>query len=248
MRTVAALLVAISAGAQTRVPSPQFEVASIKPAPPPDPRGMTMRVTGGPGSGDPSLFLCENCSLTMLVLNCYELDFHQLSGPDWLDFERFTVSAKVPEGTTKEQFRLMKQNLLVERFKLKFHYVKNEMPSYVLTVAKNGPKLKTAAEGAPAGSRMSGGDQWKLHIDSTPMTRFASQLSAQLKLPVTDATGLPGSFEIDLHWVRDTESGDAPGPSLFDALQEQLGLKLEKKKEMVDVLVVDHIEKAPTEN
>jgi uncharacterized protein (TIGR03435 family) len=222
-----------------------FEVASIKPAPPPDPRGMTMRVAGGPGSSDPSLFLCDNCSLSMLVINCYELSFHEFSGPDWMESERFTVSAKVPEGTTKEQFRLMKQNLLVDRFKLKFHYVKREMSSYELVVAKNGPKLKKAPEGA--GSKMYGG-QSNLHFESAPMARLASQLSAQMKVPVTDGTGLAGNFEIDLHWARDAESGDAPGSTLFDALQEQLGLRMEKKKEMIDILVIDHIEKIPTEN
>jgi uncharacterized protein (TIGR03435 family) len=222
-----------------------FEVASIKPAPPPDPRGMTMRVDGGPGTHDPGVFLCENCSLSMLVINCYDLSFHEFSGPDWMESERFTVSAKVPEGTTKEQFRLMKQNLLVERFQLKFHYVKKEMSSYELVVAKNGPKLKRAAEGA---SKMYAGSQWNLHFDSAPMARLASQLSAQMKVPVTDATGLAGNFEIDLHWAREPESGDATGPTLFDALQDQLGLRMEKKKGTVDVLTVDHIEKTPTEN
>jgi uncharacterized protein (TIGR03435 family) len=141
----------------------------------------------------------------------------------------------------------MKQNLLVERFHLKFHYVKKEMPSYELVVAKNGPKLKRAAEGASAGSKV-GGSPSSLHLDSAPMARLASQLSAQMKLPVADATGLEGNFVIDLHWARETESADAPGPTLFDALQEQLGLKLEKKKGTIDVLVVDHMEKTPTEN
>jgi len=225
-----------------------FEVASIKPAPPPGPRGMTMRVDGGPGTHDPSIFLCENCSLSMLVINCYDLSFHEFSGPAWMESERFTVSAKVPEGTTKEQFRLMKQNLLVERFQLKFHFVKKEMSSYELVVAKNGPKLKEAAEGASAGWKMTGGSLSNLHLDSAPLARLASQLSAQMKLPVADATGLAGNFEIDLHWARETESGDAPGPTLFDALQQQLGLKLEKKNGTVDVLTVDHSEKTPTEN
>jgi uncharacterized protein (TIGR03435 family) len=228
-----------------------FEVASIKPAPPPDPSGMTMRISGGPGGGDPGLFICENCSISMLVMSAYKINNYQYSGPEWADSERFFVSAKIPEGATKEQFQRMQQNLLADRFRLKFHYEKKEMPQYVLSVAKNGPKLKKSAEDSaePRSSAFSlnvGTGHFVMHSDGTSMEALASQLSGQLRQPITDATELKGRYDISLSWAMN--DADTSAPTMVQAVQEQLGLKLEKKKVQIDVLTVDHVEKAPTEN
>jgi uncharacterized protein (TIGR03435 family) len=274
------LLTILVAAAQTPGPSPQFEVASIKPALPTN--GMFIRTTftGGPGTPDPGIFRCENCSLSMLVMRAYDLKEYQFSGPGWTDSTRLSISAKIPPGTTNEQFQRMQQSLLVERFKLTFHREKKEMPEYELAVAKNGPKFKESvaapsiADDSPPAPRPPGSPQMDangfpvLPPGSGPlmmvmgnghatmrsveesMTEFARRLSDQLRRPVMDATHLQRKYDFTLNWVIEGPgySTDDPGPTIFQALQDQLGLKLESKKGMVDILVVDHVEKTPTEN
>jgi uncharacterized protein (TIGR03435 family) len=275
-----AFLAMLTAAAQTPDASLKFEVASIKPAPPPTGRGMRVTSNGGPGEDDPGLFTCENCTLSMLISEAFDLKDFQLSGPDWMrpmgmQSTRFMMSAKIPLGTTKAQFRVMLQNFLAERFKMTFHHEKKEVPGFQLVVAKSGPKFKEAKPTAPApdddaadqpgppktdangfpvlppgrGSRMTMmRGHGAMRADEETMAEFAEMLSNQLRQPVIDATGLSGKYGIAMYWVPGDPAPDDPGPSLFQALQEQLGLKLESKKGMVDVVVVDHIEKAPTEN
>ncbi len=260
---------------------PEFEVASIKLAPPSDGRGRRISMNGGPGSKDPGLFTCENCSVGMLISAAYGVKRYQLTGsPDWLENNRFLVSAKIREGATKEQFRLMQQALLADRFGLKVHWDTKEMQMYELVVAKGGVKIKEAGEPPlddappatfapgpakldpdgfpilPAGRGpimiMERGKARYKTSDST-MEELAVRLAGQLDKPVTDATGLKGKYEFTLSWDARGEStspdSDADsGPTLFAALQQQLGLKLEPKKGMVDVLVIDKVEKTPTEN
>lgn len=210
-----------------------------------------MRVSGGPGGGDPSLFTCENCGISMLIMSAYELKNYQYSGPDWTDSQRFFVSAKIPEGTTRKQFLKMQQSLLTDRFNLKFHFEKKEILQYVLTVARNGPKLKKSADVDPEAHNYTmslaiENGHWVLHSNETSMERFAAHLSNQLNQPITDATELNGVYDITLYWAMD--DNDTSAPTIVQAVQEQLGLKLEKKKIQIDVLVVDHVEKMPTEN
>jgi uncharacterized protein (TIGR03435 family) len=223
-----------------------FEVASVKPTPPPDGSGVITRWTGGPGTDDPALFTCENCGLASLIMSAYGLDSYQYSGPVWTNSMQFTVTAKIPEGATKDEFRRMQQNLLVERFRLKFHYEKKEMARYELAIAKNGPKLKESPEtSAPTMSMAAENGGYTIHARQGSMEYFVSLLSAQLRRPITDATELKGKYDMTLHWIPDASSD---GPTIFEALQQQLGLKLEQRKTTVDVLVVDHVEKVPTEN
>ena len=264
-------------------------------------------MSGGPGSPTPGLFTCQNCTLPMLLTQAYDIKPYQLSGANGLEAERFNISAKVPAGTTKEDFRLMQQNLLAERFKLKIHHEKKEMQMYELVVGKNGPKLKESVEapaaqdGAPAPPAAFVPGPPKLDKDGFPdlppgergpmifmvngrarmkanqqtMEQFAGMLSSQMGKPVTDATGLKGKYDFTLTWAPDgmmmgpmgrggpmpppPDGGGAPaplagapdgdsGPTLIGAIQEQLGLRLEQKKGPVDIVVIDHMEKVPTEN
>jgi uncharacterized protein (TIGR03435 family) len=275
MRTSAGILLMIlsTAAAQTPDASPQFEVASVKPAPPPDMRGMRVSMRGGPGTDDPGFFRCENCGISGLLTQAFDIQDYQLSSPDWMQNTRFDVSAKIPLGTTKDQYRLMLQNLLAERFKMTFHRDKKDMPVLSLVVSKNGPKFKESkpveaaldddaprqsgpmkkdANGFPV---LSGkgysmaimNNRAALRSPDETMPNFAALLAGQLRLPVIDATGLNGKYDIAMSWVPG-DSPDNPGPTIFAALQEQLGLKLESKKGMVDIVVIDHIEKTPTEN
>jgi len=258
-------------------PRPAFEVASIKPSPPPDGQGMRLSHRGGPGTPDPGMWSTENWNLSNLVTYAYGIERYQYSGPSWMDEARFDVQAKVPPGATREDLKLMVQALLDERFKLQVHREKKEMPIYELTLAKGGPKLKPAVEEPPkdAAPPPPPPGRLKLAADGYPdlgkaftmawmngrarwqdpkgtMAGFASMLAGQLSRPVFDATGLTGKYEMSLHWAAESRSSSPeepdPGPTIFVALQEQLGLKLEAKKGMVEVLVVDKAEKVPTEN
>lgn len=274
---------------------PEFEVATIKPSPPQPMGRMFMGTRGGPGTDDPGRFTCTNCSLTVLLTAAYDVQRFQISGPPTLESERFEVVAKVPGGATKEQFRLMLQSLLADRFKLKLHHETKDLPLYELVVAKGGPKLKESAppseapadsrQPAPPGQMRTDKDGYpvlppgrgpimaitpghaRLRGDQETMEQFARRLSNMVARPVKDATGLTGKYDFELSFAPDMSSmmmgpmpppgGDGPGPvsapqdsgpTIFTALQEQLGLKLEQKKGSVDTLVIDHVEKTPTEN
>jgi uncharacterized protein (TIGR03435 family) len=132
--------------AQTAESLPSFDVASIKPAAPMTPGRMMVGFRGGPGTGDPGQMTFTNISMRDLIQEAWDVKAYQVAGPNWLQSERFDVSAKVPKGATKEQSRLMLQNLLEDRFKLKLHHSTKELPVYALVVAKNGPKLKESVE------------------------------------------------------------------------------------------------------
>lgn len=244
----------------------EFEVASVKPAPP-DARGM-IRCTGGPGTSDPVSLTCENYSLSFLVMMAYNLRSFQLTAPAWMDTARYNVVAKIPPGTDRRQFGLMQQRLLAERFGLQVHFEKKDMTVYELTVAKGGPKLKESqepvAEKPEAAWRPPAGGppvrtMARVNRKGESVADLANFLSNQLGQPVTDATGLDGRYDYALSFLMEP-GGRAAGPlasngpepefgiSLIDAVRDQLGLRLEKKKGQADVLVVDHAEKVPIEN
>ncbi len=122
VRACLALLACSVADSQPAGPAPSFEVASIKPSAPRDPNvGVRVGCSGGPGSRDPGRWTCQNMSVANLVSMAYDLRRYQM--PEIGDFsDRFDIAVNVPEGTTREQFRQMQQNLLEERFKLALHF------------------------------------------------------------------------------------------------------------------------------
>ena len=136
------ILAASAAGFAQKTEGPTFEVASIKAAAPMQGGFIQMGRGGGPGTPDPGQVRMKNMSLKDLIVDAYGVKRYQVSGPDWLDSERFDIQAKVPAGATKEDVNVMWQNLLKERFGLALHRETKEMPMYALVVAKNGPKLK----------------------------------------------------------------------------------------------------------
>jgi uncharacterized protein (TIGR03435 family) len=261
----------------------EFDAASVKPSPPPDPKGYSTYLRGGPGTPDPGLFRCVNFSLSNLINVAYGLGANQLSAPDWMSATMFDIDARVPEGATHDQFRAMLQNLLADRFKLVVHHETRESTEYRLEVAKGGPKLKPAgnekpeestpdtnpppavpkpmkldSEGYPEFEDGKGGvavSRGRARMSEPRMTMegLAGMLAGYLRTHVIDATGLEGQFAIDLRWVMDqgpsASADETPGPTLVEAVQKQLGLRLEKSANGTkDVLVVDHAEKAPTAN
>jgi uncharacterized protein (TIGR03435 family) len=246
---MAILIVFVSRGTfgQSAAPPPAFEVASIKPAPPQAPGRVSTRM-----SSDPGRLNYTNVSLSDVIGQAYGVQHNQISGPAWLDTERFDIVAKIPAGIGKDQIPRMFQALLADRFKLKLHSEKKQLPVYALVAGKNGPKLQKAE----SSSGLSGGlSLGRGHVSGkVAMPWFADYLSLRLGRPVMDQTELDGTYVIALDWVPDeTEAPDggapgASGPSLFTALQEQLGLKLMGTKGPIEILVIDHMEKIPTEN
>lgn len=192
--------------------------------------------------------------------------------------ERYDIVANVPEGATKEQFNVMLGNLLRDRFHLRFHMDSKILPVYALRVAKNGPKFKETTPGAgePAvPSRVAGGrdEQGFLIVppgfkgmvawpvpgekfttaQDVPMADLAQSLEQRAGRPVIDETGLTGHYDFKIHyeWIgRPTDTGVAtdPAPSVFTAVQEQLGLKLESATHSFPQLIIDSIDREPTEN
>jgi uncharacterized protein (TIGR03435 family) len=136
---------------QSHDSSLKFDVASIKPAAAPaDGRRIIIQSpSGGPGTKDPGRIRYPNISLRQLFTNAYEVKGFQISGPPWLDFERFDIDATMPPETSKEQFRIMLQNLLADRFKAVVHRETKELPIYSLEVAKGGSKMKPSADAPP---------------------------------------------------------------------------------------------------
>jgi uncharacterized protein (TIGR03435 family) len=263
-----ALLTAGAGFGQTPAAPPAFEVASVKPAPPPaDPDELRVQIGGDPGMID-----YENVSLKMMIARAYEMEEFQISGPDWIETARFDILAKVPPNAPKGQIPLMLQNLLAERFKLTVHREQKVMPVYAMVVGKGGLKVKPL-EGDPEGSmRNMFSPKGRAFSGQMTLAALVAALSQMLDRPVVDLSGVKGTYDIDLEWVPDEhessaltkmrvmggqagggaeahgETPDPNGPSIFGALQEKLGLRLDGRKSPVDILVVDGAQKVPTEN
>jgi uncharacterized protein (TIGR03435 family) len=244
---VLAAMLACEAFAQPATP-PRFEVASIKPG---DAEAAGSGITTTIGR-----ISARNVTLKRCMRGAYGVEEARiLGGPKWLDEDRFQIDAKAPEAAGDHDLMIMLQSLLAERFKLSFHHEKRMLPGYQLVAGKGGLKAKASEPGAGSRTNSSGA---RIEAQACTMANLALKLSEALHLPVADLTAIEGRFDFKLAWTpenlqaRPPAAGDKPvmapaGPSLFDALQEQLGLKLQPSKVPADVLVIDHAEK-PAEN
>lgn len=319
----------------------EFEVASIKPwvAPSgPGRGGMMLGMRGGPGTADPEQITYSGLPLRLLLMNAYDVRTYQITGPSWLDSERFDIVAKVPSGTTKEQARVMLQNLLADRFGLKLHHETKDSQIYELVIDKNGPKFKPTAIAETSGTpdkeppqllppgppkldkngfpqlpdrpglmmmmtMGTGGPRARMVAKAQTIAQIVQMLGNQVNRPVVDKTGLTGKYDLTLEFAFEPGAGggpkglmlppppggpagfggglgaggpviaggapggaattggaagpgpvdsqnadSAPAETIFAAVQSQLGLKLEAKKAPLELLVIDHIEKTPSEN
>jgi uncharacterized protein (TIGR03435 family) len=264
---VGSLLFSLCASASVisaQVAGARFEVASVKPNKSGD-RGTRL------GMAPNGRLNVINASLKQLITNAYNLrDFQVTGGPDWLDVDRFDITAAAgheilpsPGGPPQELFQMVR-NLLADRFKLATHTETGDAPIYQLVLArpdgKLGPKMHPAAvdcaammarggppppvpagQMPPCGTRISDGHMSGRGGDIAQIARTLAGFPGVGRI-VVEKTGLTGSFDIDLDWTQDP-SADAGGPSIFTALQEQLGLKLEPARGQVEVLVIDHAER-----
>jgi bla regulator protein BlaR1 len=223
--------------ALAQTPPPAFEVAAIKPSKP----GSTGSSILWDMSGRLTV---ENASLKRLIWSAYDVrDFQIVGGPPWLDSGTFDIVAK-PEGpTNQDQKRAMQQKLLADRFHLKLHRENREMPVYELLVAKPGFKLREAANPRHGIA----GRANAIESNGSNIAALAETLARKLRRTVLDKTGLTGFYDYKLEFSLDPATDGTALPSIFTALQEQLGLRLESAKGPVEILVVDHAEK-PSEN
>ena len=269
----------------------EFEVATIRPSnlrTNADGRELVPIVKGGLGTSDPGQISYTGTWLPWLFMTAYGLkDSQQLLTPDWLRSERFDITAKIPAGTTPEQFNIMLQNLLLERFRVSLHHESRTLPVYALVVAKNGLKLMESGKlsgdaSLPAGTAIGGKRDeqgfpilppsytgivgWPSdgHVRWTGsrvvLWKMALLVRDRVEYPIVDETGLTGEYDFKLDLPLGARPGaptsqaagpveaSDPAPSIFEALENQLGLRLEQRKAPLDVVVIDHIEKVPTDN
>jgi uncharacterized protein (TIGR03435 family) len=256
---------------------PSFEVASIKPAPAPT---MAMATSGQLRQRiDDGMVDLPNISLMNLISMAYETNQDYITGPGWLESQNFSVTAKLPAGSSKSQVPAMLQRMLADRFKLEAHHSEKVQPVYLLTLGKQGRKFKESAD-TRTDAKKSEGRPGAVLARSITMAELAQSLTMRAKrgammqaagagrddsqrdidLPVVDQTGLSGTYDIDLVWdspmagrggrggaLAPSNPQAAPAADIFKAL-EAVGLKLEQAKRAFDILVVDHVEKVPTEN
>jgi uncharacterized protein (TIGR03435 family) len=234
--------------AQSVVPprtSPAFEVASIKQDLSASGRS-SIRLTNG-------RITMQDVTLKKVILNAFGIPDdreYALSGPDWLTTDHWDIEATFPANTPGQQVREMLQTLLADRFKMRLHRETRQLPMYWLVIAKNGPKIHAVE----AGEGKTSGQAGNFVATKITMRHFADLLARQAGLPVVDSTKLEGVYDFTLNWSPAADlkvssvAADEPGVSIFTALQEQLGLKLESGKGPVEVLAVDSIERKPTAN
>jgi uncharacterized protein (TIGR03435 family) len=254
--SAAVFAVAIGAFGQAIASTPQpaaaiafaYEAVTIKPD---DTGNSYFKLT-------PDSFSMGGMPTWVLIRSAYGVLLeHQVAGlPGWAKSERISVEAKMDQETAAalaklppmerwKQQQLMLQALLASRFALKAHRESRELPIYVLTVAKGGSKLKKTAPDGLGGNATHASGKYAAHEIS--LQALAANLSFTVGRVVVNKTGLDGGYDFTLEYAPENADASDPRPSLFTALEEQLGLKLESSKSPVDVIVVDHIER-PTKN
>jgi len=255
MRNLALLVFAgpaiVLSQTQTAPPSPPaFDVASIRAS----------QANGG-GRGNPfrrdnlkvtpDSVIIRNTGLKSIIAWAYAAKDFQVSGPEWLETQRFDIVAKAAGESTEDQLRVMMETLLADRFKVALHRTTKETQAYVVVIGKGGPKLvesKTDGESdvQPDQSRM------QVTILRTPLSQLTDMLYMVLRTPVVDETGLKGKYDLTINMAKyvSMASDGAPDPIgiVQTALQEEMGLKLESRKVALDMLIVDHAEKSAGEN
>ena len=222
---------------------PTFDAASIRPT---EHGKATPDAVGYSDADvvDPGHFKAQNSTLDELIRFAWNLKDNEVSGPIWLNdsTSAFDIVATAPSPTSKAKMRLMLRTLLTDRFKLAAHHETRMLSGYELVVVKKGPKLTPAD---PQGQRSIGSAGGKIVATKVTVGRFADYLATDLKMPILDKTGIVGDFDITVQYSRDSDANSA---SIFTALQDELGLKLQPARVPVEILVVDHVEKSPTAN
>jgi uncharacterized protein (TIGR03435 family) len=244
MRPIVLLAITAAALAQPTTNHPVFQAASIK--------------LGDPNSPESSMYpypgrlVIRNYTLRQLILYAYEIKEYQLSGgPKWADRDQYSIDATLdlpadqPRGKQLSAWlRQATRALLAERFHLELRHDSKVMPGFALLQAKGGAKLQRAKSGSPGGTSNGRG---MVQVSNGSLADFSGVLADAVGRPVVDKVGIQGGFDIKLTWVPDNSPLEIVGPSLYSAIQEQLGLKIEALHLPIPILVIERVEK-PSEN
>ena len=214
-----------------------FEAASIKPNTSGSDSSSTHTTRGG--------LTAENVTLRRLIERAYVVADDALFGPEWLGDSRFDVVAKIPADAPTGQERLMLQSLLAQRFGLQVHRETRPVAGYAILAGKNPPAMHKKPAGAEVNTNSGDGG---LGGTNASMTDLARLLSMRLGRSVQDQTGLQGVFNFNVEWSLDSAHPEDRIFAIVTAVEEKLGLKLRPQKVSVEVLVVDHAERVPTDN
>jgi uncharacterized protein (TIGR03435 family) len=277
-RATACVFAAFTLCGQTTSSSLAFDASSVRRADAPAVGGIEKTVRtktgretggGGPDTADPGRVHYPRVTLKALLMNAYDVRENQIAGPAWLDTEWYSIEATMPPETTKEQFRVMLRNLLQDRFKMASHPENRDLPVFALTVGRNGPKMNGSEPvtiKGPGGVALSEIKpivhatvvtppsftyRWTAH--QATMDDLAKDLADEMHGRVTNLTGLKDKYNFTLGFSRRTLAAqpaadlDTGPPDVLAALQS-IGLKLEERKGPASVIVIDRIEKVPTEN
>ncbi len=230
--------------------NPEFEVATIKPS---DPAKCCARNWGRDGRR----FITFNMNLKYLIQWAWNLQAKQvIGGPSWMDESRFDIAGEIDgDGIPNDrEWKSAVQKLLIERFKIQLHREKLVMSAFALVIAKGGPKLALGDGNVKAHQSMgfSGAPGQTMYGNgvNASIADFIGELQRiVMDRPIVDETGLTGVYNIRIAFTREepealgtTELPDSAAPNLLDALQQQLGLKLQRTKAAVEVIVIDHAE------
>lgn len=249
--TALASLLSVLALALPQLPAQSFDVASVRPSEHEVGPDYNNQITYSPGE-----FSARNVTLRRLVAEAWHCQMNQVIGPPWIDHSEYDITARTPEGATKEQFPAMLRGLLADRFRLKQHDDTRQMRVYELAIGEAGPKIHAIDQGAtaPAGSGFHFRGEMRQFADllavqfsiPAPDSPSAPVRAGGSQIPVLDKTGLQGVYEfsVDLR----PEMGTDTFTGWKRALEDQLGLKIESRKEDVPVVVVDDAAKIPAPN
>jgi uncharacterized protein (TIGR03435 family) len=224
-------------------PTPAFEVATIRPS---QSGSRELDITRGN-------LIFRNAPLLDIVAFAYGVQNVQVSGPSWLPTARFEIVAKAPAPASRDEMRAMLQTLLAERFKLTIHCEMKEMSALVITVGKNGHKLQeNSVEGSPSFTT----GPLRLNGNGATLRQMTDFISREIGVLVVDRTGLKGryNYKVDINAFVTPEMRRAGGPPIeapfivSQALREQLGFAVDSSKVPIEIVVIDRIEKEPTEN
>jgi uncharacterized protein (TIGR03435 family) len=249
MRLATALLAASAAFAA----GPEFEVASLKPV-----------ILDGAdtyranlGSYRNGTLTATNVTLAEAIRFAYDITSDDLvAGPEWIKnkFVRFDITGKATPATTRAEALLMLRTLLTDRFELKLRKDPRTLSYFALTAPEGAVKLKAVP--APPAEQKTQLGPGRIQHNNITMLLLATLIARFTRTPVVDQTNLSGTYDLTLEWARDTSlplpnapPAEAPdGPSLSEAVQKQLGLKLEKRKGPIDVLIIESARQVPKEN
>ncbi len=255
MKYIGLLTLTLGSGLGQSATAPAFEVASIRPH-------ILPAGTFGFGSGAVKIggnrVTATLAGVQGLMVYAYGVKDYQIIGvtkgdAPWSDFYDIAATTPGEDTPSEEQVRQMVQGLLADRFQLKLHRENRDLPVYNLIVGKNGPKLKESAPGTKPGVAVTRGSVTRITFSNSPISELLRLLGPSLGVdrPVLDKTRLKGGYDFTLEFSRGGTNGDAADPdgtSIFTAVQEQLGLKLDPAKGPTEVLVIDHVERSPSAN